>query len=238
MKEFFEDILRHCEVDDGGPLLFVEEVVVGDGQEGHFVDGLEGCQCVEVHAAAHQFLKGFVMGGKGDVCGTDGLGSSHACGGIVVLMIDRHVHVFVSLCHRVEVKICGGLWGLRSMACWVAAVAVCCCWWRVCVNGVVGAVWGHSWIVFGELFWCIGGRHSWIFCVKHGVVKGVHSWIFAGWGMGEGGQGAVVGLVLDVEGSSVASRDLSSSGSSLSTSSLLLLRAVTTPGALRDVVVC
>ena len=38
-KGIFEAVLCHREVCDGGPLLFVVEVVVGDGQEGYFVDG-------------------------------------------------------------------------------------------------------------------------------------------------------------------------------------------------------
>ena len=68
----FETVLSHCKVGDGGPLFFVEEVVVGDGEEGHFVDRLEGGSCVEVDATPHQLLEGFVAGGHGYVGGVEG----------------------------------------------------------------------------------------------------------------------------------------------------------------------
>ena len=81
-------MLCHCEVGDGGPLLFVKEDVVCDGEEGHFIDRMEGCPGVVVHLTAHQFLKGFVAGGEGDVCWADGLGDKHVCRGIVVATVD------------------------------------------------------------------------------------------------------------------------------------------------------
>ena len=64
---FFEPILRHCKVGDGGLLLLVEEVIDRDGKKSNFIDRLEGDPGVEVHLTAHQFLEGLVAGREGDV---------------------------------------------------------------------------------------------------------------------------------------------------------------------------
>ena len=103
VEGLFEPILRHCKVDDGGPLLLVEEVVIRDGEKDDFVDGLEGCPGVEVHPAAHQFLEGLVAGRKGGVRWLDEFRAEHACRGIVVATVNGRVHVFVALGGRVEV---------------------------------------------------------------------------------------------------------------------------------------
>ena len=108
-KGLFEPILSHGEVGDGGPLFFVEEVVIGDGEEGHFVDRLEGGLCVEVDAASHQLLEGFVVGGHVNDGGADGLGSKHACCSIVVTAVYGHVGMFVAFCSRVKIEVCSAL---------------------------------------------------------------------------------------------------------------------------------
>ena len=108
-EDLLEAIICHDEVGDSCSLLFVKEVVVCDGQEGHFVDRLEGGTSVKVHAAAHQFLKGRVAGWGGDGGGADGLGSKDAGRRIVVALVNQPVHMLVQLHSWVEVEICGSL---------------------------------------------------------------------------------------------------------------------------------